>query len=150
MPTTHIFCACVIIVTMRSTPNDTFCSTCGDLIDKTLDTPENRIPCLRCGATARTIYESMIISVIYRDGIGLKGKRPGQKKAFVEDLSEPSFSSSKQKHVHRQRLIDRDNDQYSEKVTDYETGEVLHECSEPLSSHKGHGSARKKQGQNGG
>lgn len=33
---------------------------------------------------------------------------------------------------------------YSEKVTDTETGEVIHECNEPLDQHQGHGAAKSK------
>jgi hypothetical protein len=32
-------------------------------------------------------------------------------------------------------------DRYHEKVTMKDTGEVIHECNEPLSEHRGHGSA---------
>jgi|TARA_B110001450_G_C17324859_1_gene360958 hypothetical protein len=33
-------------------------------------------------------------------------------------------------------------DEYKEKVTDRETGEVIHHSEEPLSDHFGHGSAK--------
>ncbi|MBN8964201.1 MAG: hypothetical protein J0H89_02230 [Rhizobiales bacterium] len=33
-------------------------------------------------------------------------------------------------------------DRYSEKVIDHHTGEIIHECHEPLSVHTGHGSAK--------
>ncbi|HZR05425.1 MAG TPA: hypothetical protein VFA61_06325 [Candidatus Udaeobacter sp.] len=42
------------------------------------------------------------------------------------------------------RLIDRMKDRYNEQVTDPATGEIVHECSEPLDNHKGHGSAKAK------
>jgi hypothetical protein len=80
----------------------------------------------------------------------VKAKRQGEKKPFIEDMGAPSFSHSRQKVVHRHRAIDRDNDLYVERVTDYETGEIIHECQEPLSSHINHGSAKKKPGANGG
>ena len=54
------------------------------------------------------------------------------------------YSRSLEKLVHLERVIDRDNDQYFERVTDYETGEVIHHCKEPLSQHLGHGSDRQK------
>ncbi len=46
--------------------------------------------------------------------------------------------------AHHERTMDRDANRYSEKVTMQDTGEVVHECSEPLSDHKGHGSDKKK------
>jgi hypothetical protein len=69
-------------------------------------------------------------SLVVRDGIGVKAKRLGQKKPYV----------------HRQRVIDRDNDRYFEKITDYDTGEIIHYCEEPLSQHINHGSAKSKKG----
>jgi hypothetical protein len=41
-------------------------------------------------------------------------------------------------------LIDRAGDWYEETVVDLATGETIHECSEPLSEHWEHGSARGK------
>ena len=56
----------------------------------------------------------------------------------------PSYSIARKKLVHRERLIDHDNDHYKERVTDYETGEVIHEDESKLSQHIGHGSAKRK------
>lgn len=39
--------------------------------------------------------------------------------------------------------VDRENDRYSETVTEYETGIVIHHCNEKLSEHTGHGSAKR-------
>jgi hypothetical protein len=41
-----------------------------------------------------------------------------------------------------ERTVDRRSDRYLEKVTICETGEVTHHADEPLSQHRGHGSAR--------
>ena len=79
-----------------------------------------------------------------RDGWALKAKRPTEKRPYIEDMAIPDYSRSRKKVVHLQRVIDRDNDQYREKVTDYESGEIIHHCEEPLSQHQGHGSAKQK------
>ncbi len=42
-----------------------------------------------------------------------------------------------------ERVIDRQNDRYFEQVTIFDDGEITHHCEEPLSSHQGHGSAKK-------
>ena len=78
-----------------------------------------------------------------RDGIGFKAKRPGEGRPFIEDRAMPSYSFVKAKTVLREQIIDRDVDRYFERVTDYETGEVIHECDEALTKHRGHGSAKK-------
>ena len=44
--------------------------------------------------------------------------------------------------MEKRRLIDRDGDRYEESVVDPATGETIHECTEPLSEHWNHGSAK--------
>lgn len=38
--------------------------------------------------------------------------------------------------------VDREADRYTERLVDGETGEVIHDVDEPLSEHRGHGSAK--------
>ena len=45
-------------------------------------------------------------------------------------------------YVRVERLIDKYNDIYREVVTDVGSGQVVHECHEPLSEHQDHGSAK--------
>lgn len=122
----------------------TECSSCGTLLDTAADTPEARAPCHACGATGRGINVSIVESLTIRDGIGVQAKRPGESRPYVEDKAMPSYSHSLGKNVLHERVIDRDNDRYVEKVTDFETGEVIHYKEEPLSEHRGHGSAKVK------
>ena len=46
--------------------------------------------------------------------------------------------------MQKERVIDRDKDQYKETVIDPQTGQVIHQNKEPLSEHFGHGSAKFK------
>jgi hypothetical protein len=115
------------------------CSDCGALIDTASDTPENRTPCPICGKKGRTFNTFIEEAITLRDGLGVKAKRPGEKRPFVEDKAMPSFSHRLRKHVLREQVIDSDNDRYFEKVTDYESGEIIHHNEEPLSEHLGHG-----------
>jgi hypothetical protein len=48
------------------------------------------------------------------------------------------------KWMNKNRVIDKKNDQYRETVRDPQTGEIVHHCDEPLSLHRGHGSAKLK------
>ena len=41
-----------------------------------------------------------------------------------------------------QRVIDRENDLYKERISNPQTGEVIRYREEPLSQHQGHGSAK--------
>lgn len=70
---------------------------------------------------------------------------------FVEDgkvISEISSGDdlcvTKSKWMNKNRVIDKKNDLYSETITDPQTGEILHQCKEPLSLHRGHGSTKRK------
>ncbi|QWE17165.1 hypothetical protein [Polynucleobacter sp. AP-Nino-20-G2] len=116
------------------------CSSCNNLF---LENLAGSL-CPTCGSSAKTIHVEIIEKVNARDGVGMKAKRPGERRPYIEDLSIPEHSHSLEKIVHRARIIDRDKDRYFEKITDYETGEIIHHCEEPLSQHQGHGSAKKK------
>ena len=120
------------------------CSDCGSLISTHSDTPENRTPCPVCGKLGRTFNVYIEAKVTLRAGLGMKAKRPDEKRPFVEDKAMPSFSHRLGKHVLREQIIDRDNNRYFEKVTDYESGEIIHHNEEPLSQHRDHGTAKKK------
>ena len=61
-----------------------------------------------------------------------------------EQIVSDDYTHDTQKWNKKHRLIDVDNDWYSEKLTDGDTGEILHLCEEPLSKHRGHGSAKKE------
>jgi hypothetical protein len=126
------------------------CSDCGALIDTESDIPENRTPCPVCGKNGRTFNAFIEETIILRDGLGMKAKRPGESRPYMEDKAMPSVSHRLGKHVLREQVIDRDNNRYFEKVTDYDSGEVIHHNVEPLSKHRGHGSAKvKKEAKNG-
>ena len=74
----------------------------------------------------------------------MQTKQSGMKKPKTDFRLEPSMSHRLQKPVEHFRLINRADDKYTERVRDYETGQVLHEVEEPLSQHTGHGSAKPK------
>lgn len=120
------------------------CSNCGALIDAEADTPENRTPCLVCGKSGRIFNASFEETIILRDGLGVKAKRPGESRPFTEEKAMPSFSHRLGKYVLREQVIDRDKNLYREKISDYDSGEIIHNNAEPLSEHRGHGSAKGK------
>ena len=120
----------------------TRCSACNFLLE--ISGPETINRCPNCGSTNKTFEVVIEEKVIIRDGLGMKAKRAGGKRPYIEDLSVPDHSYNLNKAVHKARVIDRDNDRYFEKITDYESGETIHHCEEPLSQHQGHGSAKRK------
>ncbi len=63
-------------------------------------------------------------------------------KWFAKFLSQWSFQRRLGIWAIRLMSLNKKSDSYSETVTNPETGEVIHHCAEPLSGHRGHGSAR--------
>jgi hypothetical protein len=75
-------------------------------------------------------------------------RRAGKTKPCIEQILGDDFHRNSGKVRNLIRVIDKENDHYREFLTDKETGEILHECNEPLSKHQGHGAARIKQKNN--
>ncbi len=96
------------------------------------------------GPSEKTIAIVVHEEVSAKDGMKLALRKKGMKRPLVERISMPDSSRDTGNPVHIERLIDRQNDRYSESVTDQATKAVIHECEEPLSSHTSHGSARKR------
>ena len=121
-----------------------FCGNCGAQLKEALasDKASARTRCAFCGSTKRIYHEFVAETIDVRDGTAFKVKH-GQRKAHYEAKSMPDFSVCYNKLVHRETIIDRENDRYVERVTDYESGNVIHQCDEPLSKHIGHGAARR-------
>jgi len=130
---------------MSVTAQTIVCGNCGATLKDAHPSDEltQRKPCASCGSISRNIHVFIADSVTVRDGLGIKAKRPGEKRPHIETKSIPDHSISLDKLVHKEQIFDRENDRYFERITDYESGEVIHECEEPLSQHLGHGSDKK-------
>jgi len=116
--------------------NKTTCTDCGyELAELTCVCPE-------CGGKKKTFQVFIEENINIKDGLGLKAKRLGGKRPYFESLNIPSLSVRLKKVVNLIRVIDRDNNHYHEKVTDYDSGEIIHECTESLTEHVGHGTEK--------
>ncbi len=125
------------------------CQKCGHVLDEPSDTPlHDRAPCPICGSTARHVKVEITSTVNVQAGLRAKGRtgQPGQpgSKPWLTTMSEPSWSYDRKKWMHREKTEDRRNDRYTETVTDPDTGEIIHHTDEPLTEHRGRGSAKKK------
>jgi len=115
-----------------------YCKDCGKKL-----TREDKI-CPNCGSKKKHIKS------IFEGKIGLpsqikgKVKKQGVRKPIKEFKVGDDLHYKSGKWYHREMYIDRENNQYKEIVKDKTTGEIIHECKEPLSKHKGHGSAKRK------
>ena|ERR1700682_1199976 len=105
---------------------------------------EDRTPCSSCGSTSR-VFELLLQTemIPFKASLGLKAKSAGRK-PWYESFGGADWSRTFQKFMEKSRIIDRRADRYSEVVTDPDTGDVIHQCSEPLSQHLNHGSAIKQ------
>jgi hypothetical protein len=100
-------------------------------------------PCPRCGATTgRLIDISLTDERVVREFLKLEGKEPGRKKPYIEVRQGDEVQVVTGRHMNRLRRIDRRADWYDEVVVDRETGQVVHECHEPLTEHWGHSSSK--------
>ena len=117
---------------------------CGeDALESPNALPEDRVPCAKCGSTSRNFYVSANFSIGTFMGLGYKHKRPGIKKFLAKGFTGHVWSIKPREMVHKTMLIDRENDRYSEHVKRL-NGEVLRHVDEPLSAHRGRGSARRE------
>jgi phage FluMu protein Com len=109
-------------------------------VDKHAD-PSN---CDRCGSNNIGFELFLTDKIKIHDQIKGKGKMQGIKKPRKETLYGDDLHRTENKWRDKIRIIDRENDHYYEKIVNKETGEIIHECDEPLSEHWSHGSAKRK------
>ena len=137
---------------VRKTMSKVTCGKCGSFLGDDTDEGYVQPPaCPCCGSTKFKYTLFLSDSINFHEN--LKGKtdkmpkKPGEtgkKKPAYEFQSGEERSIRLKKWVKKDRVIDRENDQYYERVVDPDTNEVIHECEELLSQHYGHGSDKKK------
>ena len=122
----------------------TECGSCGLTIDERCGLPiADRTPCPQCGSTARKYFKHLKVTAKAQVSLGFKQKRPGVKKPLAEGFTGRELRQSEGDFVQKERLIDRENDRYREKVVTV-SGDIIRDVDEPLSEHKDRGSAKFK------
>lgn len=104
---------------------------------------EVRNDCPKCGYKIVKVSLEANIKVDVRMQYRGKSHKKINKRPSFEFKGGQEFSHSKGKYVNRDNKIDREKNKYTEKVSDRETDEIIHECKEKLSEHFNHGSAKK-------
>lgn len=79
----------------------------------------------------------------WHDSVDVKLKGIDFKKSVFEGRSGGDLHRKTGRWSKIERAIDRQHDRYREQIIDADTGQVLHSCDEPLSSHRDRGSAKK-------
>lgn len=100
--------------------------------------------CPNCGSTAITVELSLSDKMSIDESLRGKIKEVGKKKPIKEFKYGADYNRDREKMVDRTLIVDRENNQYHEKVVDRQSGAIIHECSEPLDKHYGHGNAKNK------
>ena len=119
------------------------CKSCGaSLNDEPTPGSADCAVCPACGSKLRLFKKDLSGSVSFRAGVRGVAYGASKSKWFAKFRSEPSFYRRLGIWAQRLMSLNKKTDSYSETVTNPETGEVIHHCSESLSEHTGHGSAR--------
>ena len=123
-----------------------WCGGCGRQLEEPSTPAGKRIACPDCGSQSRKF--GVEFASVAEVEASVKGKarsgeacKPGGR-PWLWTMSGPSWSHDRQKWMHREKTENRRDNQYTEVVWDPDTGEIIHECEEPLRDHQGHGSAR--------
>ena len=103
-----------------------------------------RLPCPQCGSLAWRIHVTCSDTLSLHSKLNLKARHAGEKRPFMDQTVGDDLHRKSGRWMKLYRLIDRVKAWYHERVTDPATDEVVHECSEPLKNHRGHGSAKTK------
>jgi len=102
----------------------------------------SRSPCPVCGRSARQLSLQIADKIGLSDDVRGIGSAGSRRKWFVK-FHEKRELYRKTGRWHRiRRSLNKRTDHYEEVIRDDQTGEVARRCSEPLSEHRGHGSAR--------
>jgi DNA-directed RNA polymerase subunit RPC12/RpoP len=124
------------------------CAGCGMELSEVENLPENkRTPCPQCGSLGRALVRVLTDTVEVSDRHRMKlkgGERTASGKPGREVIQGHDFHRKSAEWKYLYRLIDRMKGWYHEKITDLKTGKTVRECQEPLSNHRGLGSAKHK------
>jgi len=100
--------------------------------------PSHTGPCPYCGKTGKDCKVTAIAAVGISGRVRARKKRKGIGR-FVKEILQgwfPSNSPALKEGVHKERIVDKEKDEYHETVKDAMTGEVIRDIHEPLSQHK--------------
>ena len=125
------------------------CNSCGQsLPDARPDDPaEGSPPCPACGSMSRLVKVYLHDEVTFHTDLVLKKRTPGFKSGGRSRPAQEQWSGDEQSADgiwrDRQRVVDRENNRYVERMTD-PNGTVIRDVDEPLDQHLRHGSDKPK------
>lgn len=122
---------------------------CGATLDEKTDLREDqRVPCAKCGSTSRVYPDKLTDGIEILEGSRAIARHAGMSRTkgwFIDSLSRWVPQTNRDNAIaHHERVLDRDSDRYTEKVTMRDSGKIIHNTDERLSEHRGHGSDKPK------
>ncbi len=100
-----------------------------------------RKACPNCGSSVRHFGAHLFEPTTLHQKLAVKAKHPGSKRAFLESVAGDDLHRDSGNWSHVERVIDRSANRYRERIVS-ENGEVVREVDEPLTAHRGRGSAK--------
>jgi hypothetical protein len=125
-------------------PNTTVsCSGCGASMPEP-GRIEDRKPCPACGSTARTFAVTLTDKAEAHDSLATKARHGdvGKVKPYREAFTGFDYHRDTKEWRQVSRVVDREGDRYTERIV-YAAGNVVRDVDEPLSEHRGHGTAKR-------
>jgi len=130
---------------MKKDKNTIFCNNCKTPLNEKSNLPsELRKPCPKCGSLSRLFKVSIHETVLVKEMLGFLGFRESKSKFLFQGKSGDDYHRKTGRWNKLSRLIDREKDLYHELIKDSQTGEIIHECKELLSEHRGQSLAKNK------
>lgn len=121
------------------------CTACESVLNESPGLePSLRKGCQKCGSLGRKISITVSENMELHEGFRAKVKKEGLKRPAKEVKGGDEFYGSTREWRKVTRVIDRENDSYTEKIT-RKNGIVVKDVRESLrKDHQGHGSAKSK------
>jgi len=102
--------------------------------------PDHTGPCPRCGKHGKDCKATATVAVNVAARVSSRARHKGKgSKKFVKEILQGWFSSinpALKEGVHKERIVDREKNEYHETVEDARTGDVIRDIHEPLTQHK--------------
>ena len=126
-----------------TTAKAVYCGGCQRALIEAADLPRSqRVPCPECGSTLRRFSVHLQSEGRGHSTLALKAKSPGMRKPFLELKQGDDLHRVTGLWSSLLRVIDRRRNRYQEQIVDIESGEILRNVDEPLTDHRGRGSAK--------
>jgi len=119
------------------------CSQCGTALQEEPGAPvADRQPCPSCGSKNRLVSLWLQGQIELHSMLRLKGLEAGRKRPFLKAKVGDDLFRKTGEWNRVEQVVDRRNNRYKKRVVNPRTGKLQRDVDEPLTAHKGYGSAK--------